>query len=385
MANFRPNEDDYSSELENSPVHRGVILEVYEQKKSKGLCTTTTIEPRSSASSTLNFNFDFDNWSLDELPQMDDGKFSDRIQHALSNDLGPEVLVLTPPSPPAEESDDIEEQDQFGGDVKDHGLELNSMIESMKELTLLDRFKGMIRKNSTNMFKRLNSSSFDLALFEQGGDGIIEDGSTRILPSSALAIAPSPTKIKFEEYVASEFEQGQAHTMPSASTCTPTPITPNNYHPTRKHKRHRHSHHHHHHHHHSRHQKCTRAQLSTPSSSSTTSPKRKKSFLHFRSASLPFNLFDFKLAATSSCSCTSSAKHSSASFILNHPPKLILKCKVNQNYNQESIESIKQDLMQFDEFWRKFEMMEQAKNNYSNDDLLNSMRLEQVRNYYYDN
>lgn len=339
--------DDETSIFENSPVDGKVVLEVYEQIKKPCLATR---EPHSSPLSSINFNFEFDNWSLDELPPMDDGKFSDRIQLESTNDLRPEMLLLLPMQ------SDIE-QDYFSGDAINQSLELNSMIESMKELTLLDRFKGMFRKNSTNMLKRLNSSSFDLLLFKNGENGIM-DGSTRIVSSS-----PSPNKIKFEEFVASESDekdQGQAHTMPSASTCTPTPITPNNYHPTQN-PIHRHHHHH---------QKHSRSKLSS------STPKRRKSFLHLRSASLPFNLFDFKLNSTSTTKTSSPFLNS---------PKLILKCKVNQNYNQESIESIKQDLIQFDEFWRKFELMEQAKNNYSNDELLNSMRLEQVRNYYYGN
>lgn len=339
--------DDETSIFESSPVDGKVVLEVYEQIKKPCLATG---EPHSSPLSTINFNFEFDNWSLDELPPIDDGKFSDRIQLESTNDLRPGVLLLLPLQ------DDIE-QDHFSGDTMDQSLELNSMIESMKELTLLDRFKGMIRKNSTNMLKRLNSSSFDLLLFKNGENGIM-DGSTGIVSSS-----PSPNKIKFEAFVVSESDekdQGQAHTMPSASTCTPIPITPNNYHPTQR------SIHHHHH----NHQKHSRSKLSS------STPKRRKSFLHLRSASLPFNLFDFKLNSASTTK-------TSSPFL--NPPKLILKCKVNQNYNQESIESIKQDLIQFDEFWRKFELMEQAKNNYSNDELLNSMRLEQVRNYYYGN
>ncbi|KAI5958608.1 hypothetical protein KGF57_002453 [Candida theae] len=374
VTSFCPR-DDYPSEFEDSPLYNKVILEVYEQEKKKSSTTkmAAAIESHTSPLSTLNFNFDFDNWSLDELPPMDDGKFSDRIQHNTCVDPGPEPLS----SLPLPEVDFA--QEEFSGkEVKDHSLELNSTIESMKELTLLNRFKGMIRKNSSNMFKRLNSSSFDLLLFRQGGDGKedvslgvgvgVGDRSTGVLASSSLSNLPSPSKIKFEEHITDLKEVGSSHTMPSASTCTPTPITPNNYHPTPNC-----NHHNHIRHHHNRHQKRIAAQLSASSSS----PKRKKSFLNFRSNSLPFNFFDFKLNGNNSL------KKHNCPFL--DPPKSILKCKVNQNYNQESIESLKQDSMQFDEFWRKFELMEQAKNNYTNDELLNTMRLEQVRNYYYGN
>ena len=386
--------EDGFSVYENSPVDEDkVVLEVYEQNRKP---CTTAIQSHSSPLSVMNFNFEFDNWSLDELPPMDDGKFNERIKLESANNSQPGVLLLLLPL-----QGDIEPNQNGGDEAMDQSMELNSMIESMKELTLLDRFKGMIRKNSTNMLKRLNSSSFDLLLFKNGENGFMDATTRIVVPSSSLSLSnsPSPSKIKFEEYVKSESDepkdqqnqqnqhdqQDQANSMmPSVSTSTPTPITPNNYYSTFKSTRH-----------HKRNKgKLSTTTCTTPSSSSS-SPKRKKSFLHLRSASLPFNFFDFKLNRHQHHHShynhhhLSKGDHKTSDYCCSQlhldPPKLILKCKVNQNYNQESIESIKQDLIQFDEFWRKFELMEQAKNNYSNDELLNTMRLEQVRNYYYGN
>ncbi|KAI5964919.1 hypothetical protein CANMA_003429 [Candida margitis] len=367
---------DWAAMRENSHANGKVVLEVYEQKRKLYNSPRESLSPPLSM---INFNFEFDNnWSLDDLPPMDDGKFGERVrlEAEASGNFKSQDLSSLPSQGDIQLSGQSTTGDDDENDIMGQSLELNSIIESMNELTLLDKFKGMFKRNSTNMLKRLNGSSFDLLLFKNGELGMMDDDelSTRIGSTSSLSNLPLPSKIKFHKQAdadANETGDGHFSTIPSTLTSTPTPITPNNYHPASNSTQHYHYHHRHHH-------KCNRGK---PTSSSS-SPKRKKSFLHLRSASLPFNIFDFK-SNYYTPSTTTNGKPSCCQFL--DPPKSILKCKVNQNYNQESIESIKQDSVQFDEFWRKFELMEQSKNNYSNDELLNSMRLEQVRNYYYGN
>ena len=57
---------------------------------------------------------------------------------------------------------------------------------------------------------------------------------------------------------------------------------------------------------------------------------------------------------------------------------------MNRNFDIEVRETLKQDEVQFDEFWHNFEISELAKSNLANEQLLTLMRMEQVQKYYYD-
>ena len=74
-------------------------------------------------------------------------------------------------------------------------------------------------------------------------------------------------------------------------------------------------------------------------------------------------------------------KRDDANESIHQPTKSILKSKINKNYEAEQSKCKCEESLDFEEFMGRFEYTEQLKN--SNDEALSTLRMEQVRNYFY--
>ncbi|EGW35809.1 uncharacterized protein SPAPADRAFT_48770 [Spathaspora passalidarum NRRL Y-27907] len=72
---------------------------------------------------------------------------------------------------------------------------------------------------------------------------------------------------------------------------------------------------------------------------------------------------------------------SSANFSPKSDNKSILKSKINRNYEMETVQSLKEEAVDFQHFWENFENMEHEKS--AKEETLSSIRVEQVQNYYH--
>ncbi|KAI5954955.1 hypothetical protein KGF54_001516 [Candida jiufengensis] len=349
-------------------LEKEVVLEVY-QKISRNNSTEShhhLIESQPNAlksltnSPTLNFNFEFDNnWSLEDLLKIEDSFYND-LNQTTSGTLSSESKIEEINTTITKESGLV------GKEIINEPIEISSdepsfenfedcynssIIESFKELSILEKFKNVFKNNSSSVFKKISNSTnghLNQSLLELFNRSTTFEDTNQNLPVAACNenlsvqnnIDDEVPKIKFQEYVfldSDEKDHGQIQTIldPSISNDRKTVTTTTSSGSTiRSIKR---------------------------QSQKHQQPKRKKSFLHLISSSTIYT-----------------TNPSTNTTII----KSILKNKTNENYNVEIRECLKQESIQFDEFWHNFEMNEQSKNNNYNEDVLNQLRLEQVRKYY---
>ena len=348
----KENKSDFNNgtESEYNEKQTLLFLEAYQNWGKKEVRPPPMSPPISCMS---NFEHEFDKWNMDSAVPIDNvfeviGNDEQDMEKNGNDDV---MKVANMNHNCSNNSDSLD-------------AEVESVFESLKELTLMDKFKGLIKKKSPLMTNKKDEESGTITLlvdnkvcaFDEGG--LFQEGTK--LPQElrvglhGVQFEKNETKQECMQHQHSlmqpntEKQQSEstqplklkpAPPIPPLINLPPPPLLPPPPPPL----------------------PCY-SSCSSACSSLTTLPNELV-LLPQEQRSTLYNHEEWKSS---------------------HAVKSILKCKVNRNFDIEVEEILKQDEVQFDEFWHNFEINELAKCNFANEQLLTLMRMEQVQKYYHE-